>query len=250
MSPTNIYDEYAIEFPSAWPHEHDWIYVHDGQLAKPGAIAGLLSRYIDDQQVIVLIHSRRVGSILPKAQATTFIERHIGDGDIQVSDPELTSFVTISGVGVATGWQQRPPAQANQDTATKGKVMRSDLRILIPVDKHDVNKVKAIAEMGYPGIEPVLPVLLGWIQDVNWPVARELAPFLATIGAPLAPHCRQIFATDDDTWKYNVIEQIVAPSPALRNILRPELERLAAQPTAGERIEEVDIVAQDALKRS
>jgi hypothetical protein len=125
--------------------------------------------------------------------------------------------------------------------------MNSSPSLLAPADKHDVIKVEVLAAAGYPAVEPVLPALLEWVQDVNWPVAIALVPFLATIGAPLAPHCRRIFATDDDIWKYNVIEQIVAPSPELRSILKSELEKFALHPTPGEKREGVDVAAHEAL---
>jgi hypothetical protein len=49
---------------------------------------------------------------------------------------------------------------------------------------------------GYPAVAPVLPELL------TWPVARELAPSLASIGAPLLAEVRRIVPARDDIWKY------------------------------------------------
>ncbi|MDB5804336.1 MAG: hypothetical protein JWN73_1658 [Betaproteobacteria bacterium] len=104
MSPTKIYDEYAIEFFPENPEDHDWIYVHDGKAADIKAISGLLSGYIPDQEVIVLIHSDPgIGAMLPRDQAAAFIGQHIDD-DIQVSNSAFTCFVAVSKVGVATGW--------------------------------------------------------------------------------------------------------------------------------------------------
>ena len=57
-----------------------------------------------------------------------------------------------------------------------------ELRSLIPSNKHDHEKVKRIKELGYPKIKPILPELLEWIQDVNWPIARDLIPFFQSIG--------------------------------------------------------------------
>lgn len=80
-----------------------------------------------------------------------------------------------------------------------------DTTHLLPVDKHDLPKAEAIVALGYPAVEELLPALLAWMQDPNWPVAKVLMPFLAGIGEPLAPHLCAIFESDDDVWKYWVL---------------------------------------------
>ena len=68
---------------------------------------------------------------------------------------------------------------------------------LLPVDKHDLPKAEAIVALGYPAVDALLPALLAWMQDINWPVTKVLTPFLAGIGEPLAPHLRAIFNSAD-----------------------------------------------------
>ena len=115
------------------------------------------------------------------------------------------------------------------------------LHSLLPRDKHDVDRARALVEMGYPAVAPVLPKLVECLQDINWPVAHVLAPFLASIGEPLVPHVRHVLATEDDIWKYNVLTNVVASwPPEIVRQLKPELERLAWQPTANEVAEGVD----------
>ncbi|WP_166873195.1 DUF5071 domain-containing protein [Massilia mucilaginosa] len=118
---------------------------------------------------------------------------------------------------------------------------------LIPDDKHDLDAVQAAIAAGWPAVLPVLPALLEWMRDTNWPVAKPLAPFLASIGAPLAPAIRQVFDGDDGIWKTNLIRQVLMRSPALRAALAADLRRLAAYPNAAERAEEVDQAALEAL---
>jgi hypothetical protein len=121
--------------------------------------------------------------------------------------------------------------------------MRSELTTLLPSDKSDTEKVKAIVALGFPAVEPILPALLEWMQDINWPVAQALQPFLASIGAPLAPHIRSVLNTDDDVWKNWVLRYIVVKSPELQTMLRADIERLATRPTRGEQAEELDVLA-------
>ena len=115
--------------------------------------------------------------------------------------------------------------------------MTSDTLPPLPNDKCDVRGAEAMVACGYPAVEPVLPRLLEWIQDGNWPVARVLAPFLATLGAPLVPHARRILNGNDDTWKYFLVQDVVAKSAELVVLLHPDLERLALSATEGEAAE-------------
>ncbi|MBT9518713.1 MAG: DUF5071 domain-containing protein [Methyloversatilis discipulorum] len=127
--------------------------------------------------------------------------------------------------------------------------MRLDLSSLLPAGKHDTAKAEAIVTLGYPEVEPILPSLLEWVQDLNWPVASVLCPFLASIGTPLAPHIRRILQTNDDTWKYSLLAGIVAESAPLADELSSELQRLVSFPTAGEREEELNIHAHEIIMR-
>jgi hypothetical protein len=83
------------------------------------------------------------------------------------------------------------------------------LRNLIPTSKVDIERAAAAVEAGYPEVAPILGELIGWLQDYNWPVAHVLAPFLASIGAPLVPHVWHVLLTDDGVWKYWVIGMLI-----------------------------------------
>ena len=115
--------------------------------------------------------------------------------------------------------------------------MRDEMPLLVPIDKFDLARAEAAVAAGYPAVAPVLPQLLKWMQDCNWPVARVLAPFLATIGSPLLSHIRDVLATDDNVWKYWVLSYLVEGSPPVAEALREELRRYAHSPTPGEAAE-------------
>lgn len=123
----------------------------------------------------------------------------------------------------------------------------SDIRSLIPQHKSDCDRARAAVAAGYPAVAPILPDLLVWLQDHNWPVAKILAPFLSSIGSPLIPHIRNIFDTDDEVWKYWVISIIMRESREVAEAFRGELERLAYSPTQREITEELDEEAQVTL---
>lgn len=123
------------------------------------------------------------------------------------------------------------------------------MMLMPPRDKYDLEAANIVARATWDQMEPLAKQLLEWVKDQNWPVATILAPALANVGAPLVPGVREVLEGEDDTWKYNIIESVVARSPDLRRLLRPELERIAFQPTPTERAEEVDRAACAALER-
>ena len=121
---------------------------------------------------------------------------------------------------------------------------------IVPTNKFDIAAAERAVALGWPGVQPVISELLEWIQDYNWPVARTLAPFLASVGRPLAPYVRPIFEGDDEVWKYWVIDAVLANAPdELVEEFTPLLDRIADHPTLGERTEELDQVAAAALRR-
>ena len=125
--------------------------------------------------------------------------------------------------------------------------MQDDIRTLIPQTKFDIDRAEQVVTTGYPGVEPILPELLEWIQDCTWPVARILAPFLGSIGTPLIPHIRRILATDDTIWKYWTLSYLVQGSPDVVAALREDLQRYANSPTPDETAEGLTELAQNIL---
>ena len=110
----------------------------------------------------------------------------------------------------------------------------SQIVSFVPMDKHDHEAARRAIKAGYPAVESVLPNLLEWLQDMNWPVAQTLAPFLASVGKPLIPHLRKIFETDDEIWKAWILSQIIEDSPLLALEFREYIEKLASDKSNNE----------------
>lgn len=115
---------------------------------------------------------------------------------------------------------------------------------MTPADKFDTSTAEAIVASG----DATDPDLLEWIQDLNWPVARVLAPFLANAGGIVAPSIRRILESNDETWKSSVVSGVVAKSTELIALLQPELKRIAITPTSGERSEGLDQIVVELLE--
>lgn len=124
----------------------------------------------------------------------------------------------------------------------------TDVRDLLPKSKYDVENAKMIVAQGYPAAEIVLPELLEWLKDCNWPVSRILEPFLASVGLPLAPFVRNILQTDDEMWKYWILSCIVMPSAEIFEAVQKDVIRIASTSSGGEDEEEVRKVAWQILR--
>jgi hypothetical protein len=126
----------------------------------------------------------------------------------------------------------------------------NELRELLPKDKHDMERATALVSTGYPTVAPILPDLLEWLQDGNWPVAHVIGPFLASIGAPLTEDVRRILQTQDHLWKYWILVDVVAHSPELAITLYPDLVKITEGDPVDEDEKNVKEVAKEILSGS
>ncbi|MDN2674935.1 DUF5071 domain-containing protein [Janthinobacterium sp. SUN026] len=118
----------------------------------------------------------------------------------------------------------------------------------LPRDKHDTRNAQALIALSWEEVRPAMPQILEWVQDVNWPVAGVLLPYLAGIGPRLAPYIKTVLAGNDEQWKYFVLQGIVRHSRELAFELDGELQRFAHAPTMEEREEGVAEVAREILQ--
>ena len=124
-----------------------------------------------------------------------------------------------------------------------------DLAGCLPKDKFDLEAIDRANGVGFPTLNPVLPELLLWLQDLNWPVARVMADLLITAGPELVPAMRSALVSGDSIWKHNLLTELC---PKLRTEilqeLAPDIARLADDPTEGDRKETVDLAAKAIIK--
>ncbi|NBT31387.1 MAG: DUF5071 domain-containing protein [Rhodobacteraceae bacterium] len=119
----------------------------------------------------------------------------------------------------------------------------------IPKNKHDLSATYGARELGFPAVNEVLPELLEWLQDANWPVAWPLASILQKAGTEIVLHIRKIFAGQDDEWKFSIVVLLLAgSSQEVFGDLQDELLRLAQNPSEGEKLSAVDEAAKEVLK--
>jgi hypothetical protein len=124
-----------------------------------------------------------------------------------------------------------------------------DVCELVPTGKADIARAQAAVRIGCPAVAPVLYELVEWLQDYNWPVAHILVPFLRSLGAPLVPHIWRVLQSNDDVWKYWVMDLLISSlSKDVASEFRRELERLCFSPEPNEKQEELDEQARQLLE--
>ena len=129
--------------------------------------------------------------------------------------------------------------------------MSENIKDLLPRNKQDMERAQAIAALNYADTVQFFPELITWLQDINWPVAQVIAPYLAQAGLSSVPAIRRVLQTDDHIWKYWVLSAVVAEaSPEVAITLKSELERLVTSPSTDEIAEGIHQIAQEIFAQS
>ena len=109
-----------------------------------------------------------------------------------------------------------------------------------PKHSNDFEAVEWIKNADISQVELMLPKMLVWTQDSNWPMCRTVSKLLPRFESLLVPYIIDILNYDDDTWKWHLICcTLTYFSPEFIEQIRPALLRIRDSPTKGEIIEEV-----------
>ncbi|KXH86078.1 DUF5071 domain-containing protein [Sporosarcina sp. HYO08] len=118
----------------------------------------------------------------------------------------------------------------------------------LPRNKYDFSRVNHLKSMNRSELSFLLPGLMEWIQDMNWPIATEVAELLLTFPNEIVPLVKDVLDTNDDVWKYWCLECLVKRFPVeFQMQLKDDLVRLVENPTTGEKLEELDQIARETL---
>lgn len=125
-----------------------------------------------------------------------------------------------------------------------------NVKELLPKDKFDNSNIEKLKLLSDEEIRPICPRLLEWIQDYNWPVAKNILPVLVLHQEIITPLIIDILTPEeeDDDWKYWIIVCLLPmfTDKELEPII-PFIKRIAEKPTKWENISEVDEVAKELL---
>lgn len=126
-----------------------------------------------------------------------------------------------------------------------------DVRKLLPKDKFDLSTTEELMQLDDDEIEAIIPDLLIWIQDMNWPVSQLIALVLIVHRKLTEKYILDLLKPEqrDNIWKYNIITQLLMkwPSKAYDPRIIAEIIRIAEEPTKGEMQESVEEAAGEYL---
>lgn len=119
-----------------------------------------------------------------------------------------------------------------------------DISLYLPRDKHDFERVAQLHQLDKASLVPMIPRLVEWLQDINWPIAMEVASLLLKHPEETIPHIKNVLKTKDDLWKEWCLQFFVKelPFPFIEQFSE-NLVRMAYAPTEGELLEEVNETA-------
>lgn len=122
---------------------------------------------------------------------------------------------------------------------------------LVPKNKFDFSGIEELRKLSGEEIASVIPDLLAWMKDMNWPVAKEMPDLLAPHQEALIPHIIEILQPEQSEcdWKTYII-WVLLPllDEKYLSMLKPSLERIVKEPTSGELDERTNVAAEDILK--
>lgn len=118
-----------------------------------------------------------------------------------------------------------------------------DIKNLIPKDKFDFETVEKLTQYSFEDIEAIVPDLLEWLQDINWPISQPIAEFLIPFSEKIAPEILKILKGKDEIWKYWILTTF---GKNIKNeLVLEEINRIAKNPTQDEIDEEVNEIANE-----
>ncbi len=116
---------------------------------------------------------------------------------------------------------------------------------LIPKDKFDIETAEKLNEYSIEELRPIIPELLEWMQDGNWPVFYPIRLFFEKHVEEIQTEILDIFQTNDNLWKYWILLNLGKGINDERLIA--EIKRLASNPTELEKAEELDKISRELI---
>lgn len=121
---------------------------------------------------------------------------------------------------------------------------------MIPRTKMDYERVELLKSAPKEKVVPILPELLEWLQDMNWPIAKDIEDLVAKYEEYLLPHILAVLKTTDGSWKYFLLHGLINRlSNKNLSELKPELLRMRFKPTKDEEHEELNEIIDELLSR-
>ncbi|MEK3703668.1 DUF5071 domain-containing protein [Paenibacillus sp. FSL R7-0198] len=125
-----------------------------------------------------------------------------------------------------------------------------DIRECLPRDKFDYEAVRKLSEFSDVELKVIIPELMEWLQDGNWPISKPVEDLLLRLGEDLIPHLKDVLQTQDPQWEYFILVGLIDRLPISHlSMLQTDLVRILESPTPDEVLEELDGVIVELLEK-
>lgn len=99
-----------------------------------------------------------------------------------------------------------------------------------PKSKFDIDCVDHLATLPISHWQHLIPDLLTWLQDWNWPIASHAKDLLIQHPDECVPELEEILQTNDTEWKYWILINFVPEMPVrCQRRLVPAMKKLRAE---------------------
>nr|WP_314490432.1 DUF5071 domain-containing protein [uncultured Chryseobacterium sp.] len=117
---------------------------------------------------------------------------------------------------------------------------------LIPKDKGDLLAAYRLEDYTYEQIKPIIPKLMEWLQDMNWPVAGIIGENLLRFQDHLEDEIMYVLNTNDTTWKYWIMA--IFGKSTKSKVVQDRILQIATDPTLSEINDEINLIAIEIIK--
>ncbi|OME98302.1 hypothetical protein BK124_13840 [Paenibacillus amylolyticus] len=125
-----------------------------------------------------------------------------------------------------------------------------DIRECLPRDKFDYEAVRKLSKFSDVELKVIIPELMEWLQDGNWPISKPVEDILLRLGEDLIPHIKDVLQTQDPQWEYFILVGLIDRLPISHlSMLQTDLVRILESPTPSEVLEELDEVILELLEK-
>ncbi|WP_145151183.1 DUF5071 domain-containing protein [Paenibacillus xylanexedens] len=125
-----------------------------------------------------------------------------------------------------------------------------DIRESLPRDKFDYKAVRKLSKFSDVELKVIIPELLEWLQDGNWPISKPVEDLLLRLGEDLIPHIKDVLQTQDPQWEYFILVGLIDRLPISHlSMLQTDMVRILEFPTPSEVLEELDEVILELLDK-
>lgn len=121
------------------------------------------------------------------------------------------------------------------------------IKNLLPKDKYDLESVENLKNFSFDEIQPIVPELLEWLQDCNWPVSKPIVNFLIPYTDNISADILEILKGTDEVWKYWILSGF--GDTITNNLVIGEIKRIAFKPTKNELNEGISEIALELIQK-